>query len=109
PLDPLRDRYDAITANPPYIAEGEIASLGADIRDFEPRLALSGGADGLDVVRRIAEGAPRFLPPGGVLAMEVGAGQAAATVQLFEAAGFGDVQVNRDYGGHERVVSGARV
>ena len=101
-------RFDVVTANPPYIASGEIPGLSADIRDFEPRLALDGGSDGLAVVRRIVEEAPPFLASGGVLAVEIGAGEAAATVALLEGRGFTDVRVDRDYGKIERVVSGIR-
>jgi release factor glutamine methyltransferase len=101
-------RFDVITANPPYIASAEIEGLMADVRDFEPRLALDGGRDGLDLVRRIIAGAPAFLDPEGVLAMEIGAGEAPATRALFEEHGYQDVQVERDYGKIERVVSGHR-
>lgn len=99
-------RFDVITANPPYIATGEIAGLMPDVRDHEPRLALDGGADGLDLVRRIVNEAPDHLVPGGVLAMEIGAGEAPSTVALFEARGFGDIRVHRDIARIERVVSG---
>ena len=103
---PLGDaRYDLITANPPYIATGEIDTLQADIRDHEPRLALDGGADGLDLVRRIVAAAPRYLRASGALAMEIGAGQAPEVERLFRAH-FVDVKSTRDYGGHDRVVSG---
>jgi release factor glutamine methyltransferase len=101
-------RFDVVTANPPYIASGEIAGLSADIRDFEPRLALDGGPDGLDVVRRIVAEAPSCLEPGGVIALEIGAGEAASSVALLEAGGFTEVRVDRDYGKIERVVSGVR-
>jgi release factor glutamine methyltransferase len=101
-------RFELVTANPPYIPDGEIAGLVPDIRLFEPGLALSGGADGLDVVRRIAREAPAHLEPGGVLAIEVGAGQAADVRELFVAAGFRAIEIARDYGRHERVVSGLR-
>lgn len=100
------DRYDLITANPPYIASAEIEDLMADVRDFEPRVALDGGADGLDLVRRIVEEAPKHLVPGGVLALEIGAGQADAACALFEARGFRDVRKDRDMARIERVVSG---
>lgn len=100
------ERFDVVTANPPYIASGEIATLEPDVREFEPRLALDGGADGLDLVRRVVEGAPAALVPGGVLAVEIGAGEADATRALFEARGFEGVEVRRDYGRIERVVSG---
>jgi len=99
-------RFDAIAANPPYIATGDIAQLSPDIREHEPRLALDGGADGLAVVRRIVEGAPRVLAPGGVLALEVGAGQAAPVARLLEEQGFSRVTTTRDYARIERVVDG---
>jgi release factor glutamine methyltransferase len=99
-------RFDLVTANPPYIAAGEMASLMPDVREHEPRLALDGGPDGLAFVRRIVAGASSRLVPGGVLAVEVGAGQAGLVVPLLAAAGFSRVEVERDYGRIERVVSG---
>lgn len=99
-------RFDLVTANPPYIAVGEVDSLPVDIRDFEPRRALVGGDDGLAILRRLVAGAPAHLVDGGVLATEVGAGQASAAVGLFETGGFRDIEVRRDYGRIERVVSG---
>lgn len=101
-----RRRFDVITANPPYIASAEIPTLMPDVRDHEPKLALDGGDDGLVIVRRIVTGAPAHLEPGGLLAMEIGAGEAPATVALFEAGGFVDVRVHRDIARIERVVSG---
>jgi release factor glutamine methyltransferase len=101
-----RPRFDLVTANPPYIPEPEIATLAPTIKDFEPRIALSGGDDGLDLVRRIVREAPVHLAPGGVLAMEIGAGQAEAVAGLFEARGFVDVERTKDLAGIERVVSG---
>jgi release factor glutamine methyltransferase len=100
------ERFELITANPPYIPSAEIAALAADIREFEPRLALDGGADGLAVIRRIVEAAPGHLQPGGVLALEVAWDQAPAVSEILAAAGFEQVERRRDYGGHERVVSG---
>jgi release factor glutamine methyltransferase len=109
PLDRHADlELELITANPPYIPEGELSSLPIDIVGFEPSLALSGGADGLDVIRRIVGGALRRLRPGGVLALEMGTGQAERVRDLFAEAGFVDVRVNKDYGGHDRVASGVR-
>lgn len=102
------ERFDLVTANPPYVLHGEIAELQQEIRDFEPRLALDGGADGLALLPAIAEGAARRLTPGGTLAVEIGAGQSDAVARLFERTGFVDVRRYRDYGGHERVVSGRR-
>ena len=99
-------RFELITANPPYIADPEFATLPADVRGFEPRMALTGGPDGLDVLRRVIGGARARLRPGGVLAVEMGAGQAEGVKALFAEAGFTDIAVDNDYGGHERVVSG---
>ena len=74
----------------------------------EPALALDGGPDGLALVRRLVADAPALLAPGGALALEIGAGQAAATAELLRAAGFTDVRTRRDLGGVERVVSGVK-
>jgi len=105
-LSGRRARFDLITANPPYIPDAEIAELPVDVRGFEPHLALAGGADGLSLVRRIVKEAPDHLAPGGVLALEVMAGQAPAVREIFSERGFVDVLVKKDLGGHERVVSG---
>jgi release factor glutamine methyltransferase len=99
-------RFDLITANPPYVTTAEIETLDADVREHEPRLALDGGADGLDLVRAIVEAAPAHLNPGGVLAMEIGADQGPATAALYEARGFTGVRVEKDYGRRDRVVVG---
>jgi release factor glutamine methyltransferase len=99
-------RFDLVTANAPYVASREIASLPADVRDHEPRVALEGGPDGLDIVRRIVAGAPGRLRACGILAVEVGAGQAHAAADLFARAGFVDIAIARDYARIERVVSG---
>lgn len=101
-------RFDLVTGNPPYIPSGDIAGLDADVRDHEPRLALDGGKDGLDVVRRILPRAFGRLRPGGVLALEIGHDQAPRVKDLFRSAGFADVAGERDYGGIERVVSGLK-
>jgi release factor glutamine methyltransferase len=103
-----RWRFDLITANPPYIAEAEIPTLAVDVREFEPRIALTPGADPYAITRRIVETAPRFLDAGGALAMEIGAGQADDVIAIFERVGFTDVTTKKDLGGHRRVVSGVR-
>ena len=102
------ERFELITANPPYIPSAELGALAPDIRDFEPRVALDGGTDGLDVVRAVVAGASAHLEPNGVLAVEVGHDQAPRTTELFKRSGFVEVGVQKDYGGHERVVSGVR-
>src|SRR4030095_12214935 len=83
-LVPGRDRFDLITANPPYIAEPDLLGLPVDVGRFEPKLAPAGGPGGLAILRRIVAEAPRFLEPGGALAVEVGAGQAPDVQRLFE-------------------------
>jgi release factor glutamine methyltransferase len=84
-----------------------MAALPADVKT-EPALALDGGLDGLALVRRLVAAASGLLAPRGALALEIGAGQAAATAALLDAAGFTDVATRRDLAGVERVVSGAR-
>ncbi len=101
-------KLDLVTANPPYIPDAAYAGLPPDIRDFEPRLALASGADGLDVTRRIVAESPAMLAPGGILAIEIDDSAAEAVTALFAAAGFCDVVVTRDYAGRDRVVSGRR-
>jgi release factor glutamine methyltransferase len=103
-LDP-RERFDLITANPPYIPASAIGALDPTIRDFEPRLALEGGDDGLEVIRRIAAEAPAHLAPGGVLALEIQFDQGERVRELVAQAGLTEIETRRDYGGHERVVS----
>jgi release factor glutamine methyltransferase len=100
--------FDLITANPPYIPTREIEELAADIRDHEPRLALDGGEDGLSVVRRLVEEAPRHLVAGGLLALEIGSDQGQAVRDLMLRSGWGDVGVKQDLGQRDRIVSGIR-
>lgn len=95
------ERFDLILCNPPYIADG--ASLPAEVRDHEPAEALFAGADGLDDYRALAPLLPGQLAAGGVAAVEVGAGQAAAVSALMQAAGLA-TSTARDLGGHERCV-----
>ena len=99
-----RRRFDLIASNPPYIPHGELAGLQREVR-FEPALALDGGADGLDFYRRIAEGAPEHLNPGGSVYLEVGAGEAQAVLELLrghiDCAQAGTI---KDRNGIERVV-----
>lgn len=99
-------RFDLVTANPPYIPAGDIASLPVDVRDFEPRLALDGGPDGLDLVREIVKQAPAHLTPGGLLALEIAFDQGPRTADLLREQGYQDVAIAKDLGGRDRVVSG---
>jgi release factor glutamine methyltransferase len=91
---------DVITANPPYVPDGE--GVAEEVR-HEPAVAVRGGKDGLDFIRRIVGGAGRFLPPGGSLVMEFGHGQADAVRDLIVAAGdFDEPRILRDHQGMER-------
>ncbi len=83
----LRGPFDVIVSNPPYIASGDIATLPAEVRSFDPRVSLDGGADGLNCYRVIAAAAPALLAPDGVLAVELGVGQSEPVAALFAAAG----------------------
>jgi len=97
--------FDVIVSNPPYVATAELADLAPEVRDHEPRLALDGGTDGLDVYRRIAAEAPAALRPGGRLVLEVGDGQADGVGQLLSASGqFADIEVRPDLNRVDRVV-----
>ena len=100
---PLEKKFDIIVSNPPYIPAGDIAGLDKDVQQ-EPRGALDGGADGLDFYRRITAEAMGHMAEEGVLAFEIGVGQAAAVQQLCLDAGFVKTAVRKDYAGIERMV-----
>ena len=104
-LSALAARFDLIVANPPYVATSDLERVAPELR-HEPRVALDGGADGLDVVRRLVEEAPPRLLPGGWLLLEVGAGQAMVVAALLGSAGASQREVIRDLAGIERVVAG---
>jgi release factor glutamine methyltransferase len=104
---PLAGHFDLIVSNPPYIPTQEIETLSAEVRS-EPRMALDGGADGLDLVRRLVADSVHVLTQDGWLAMEIGAGQAEAAMNILRTAGYHDVGSRRDLAGIERVVFGRR-
>jgi len=95
-LPPDGTRFDLIIANLPYIPAGEIASLSPEVR-HDPASALDGGADGLDLIRRLIDTAPGRLDPGGALLLEIGSGQADAVNTLLSARKFRDISVRPDY------------
>jgi release factor glutamine methyltransferase len=96
--------FDLIVANPPYIPSGDIGTLAPDVSDFDPRTALDGGSDGLDCYRAIAATTPALLKPGGVLVVELGAGQSPAVTALFLAAGLAPSPPRVDLGGVARAL-----
>ena len=95
-----------IACNPPYIPSGDIAGLDAGVRDYEPRSALDGGADGLDFYRAIAQRWGKALRLGGSLVFEVGIGQAQDVERILTMNGFEQVQSTQDTQGIWRVVEG---
>lgn len=97
-------QFDVIVSNPPYVAASEADSLPANVRDFEPHVALFAGDDGLDVVRPLIHAAPRYLKAGGHLLIEVAYNQAAAVRELLDESVWGDIVTYRDSLQHERVV-----
>jgi release factor glutamine methyltransferase len=102
----LEERFACITVNPPYIPRAELAALAPDVRDFEPHLALDAGEDGLSFYRRLAQGAPAYLVPGGALMAEVGYDQAEQVAALWSEHGLRDVRCHKDLAGIARVVTG---
>jgi len=98
------ETFDLILSNPPYIPTADCETLQQEVMQ-EPRMALDGGTDGLDFYRRIAQGAGRHLVPGGMIAVEVGIGEAGDVAALFTSAGLSDVQAINDLYGIARIVS----
>jgi release factor glutamine methyltransferase len=105
----LRGPFDIIVSNPPYIASADIAGLAPEVRDFDPRLALDGGRDGLDYYRIIAAAAPGLLGPGGLVVVELGIGQAQAVSALFAAAGLAPSPPRADLNGVPRALAARKV
>ena len=96
--------FDLIISNLPYIPSAEIATLQPEVRDFDPRAALDGGADGLDFYRKLAAEAKPFLQPGGKIMLEFGDGQAEAIRTIFEAEKWIVEAVKEDYSHRARIL-----
>ena len=105
-LDGIEGVFDVVISNPPYISSGDIAGLDAEVREFDPRLALDGGADGLEAYREIAKGLINVLPEGWGF-FEIGAEQAqdVAAILKREAPASAEIRHFKDLGGHIRCVA----
>ncbi len=99
--------YDLIVSNPPYIPKNEMETISPEVH-YEPKTALLGGEDGMDFYRAITAEYKKALKPGGMLAFEVGAGEAAAAQKLLENAGFKEINNAKDLGGISRAVYGLK-
>ena len=108
PLDVrLRGAVDVIVSNPPYVAESEWEGLPAEVRDFEPKVALAGGEDGLLFYRRLAAEAGPWLAPDGMLMAEIGETQGAEIISIFEATGW-EADISQDLTDRDRFLTARR-
>lgn len=98
----IHGRFNLIVCNPPYIRSADILTLQREVREWEPRIALDGGEDGLDFYRRLAREIPRYIAKGGMLMLEVGEGQAEEVLKLFEKRDY--AMVVKDYSGVDRIL-----
>lgn len=102
----VEGKFDLIVSNPPYIESEIVGTLMEEVKDYEPHLALDGGADGLDFYREITTEAKKYLCRGGMLFFEIGYNQAQAVSELLKDAGYIEVEVKKDLAGLDRVVCG---
>jgi release factor glutamine methyltransferase len=107
PIMPQMDveKFDLIVCNPPYVSAVEFERLGKNVKDYEPKLALFAGDDGLDIYRRIIKDANQFLKPDAALMLEIGYKQGEIVKQLLEQAGcFSGITIEKDYCDNDRVI-----
>jgi release factor glutamine methyltransferase len=104
-LDPAARRFEMIVSNPPYVAEADLAGLQREVRDHEPRVALTPGGDGLSVIRRLLADSPRFLRAGGHLLFEIGFNQHEAVRRLIDPRVWTTLDIHRDLQGIPRTVA----
>lgn len=104
-FDPVAGTFDLIVSNPPYISDAEMPGLAPEVARFDPKIALTPGGDGLDPYRIIAQTAPRFLAPNGKVIVEIGHTQARDVADLFQQAGFTDIETLQDLEQKDRVVA----
>lgn len=111
PLIPQLDagKFDLIVCNPPYVSSGEYESLDKNVKEYEPKIALWAGSDGLDIYRRIAEKISDFLKADGSLILEIGYSQGQAVRELLEKTGyFDEINVEKDYHDNDRIITGLK-
>jgi release factor glutamine methyltransferase len=98
------DKFDLIVCNPPYVSSAEFEKLSKNVKDYEPKMALFAGDDGLDIYRRIIAEAGQFLKPDAALMLEIGYKQGQAVRQLLEQTGcFGGITIEKDHCGNDRI------
>lgn len=102
----IEDKFDVIVCNPPYIESKVINDLESDVKDYEPRIALDGGEDGLDFYKKIIPFSKNYLFSGGSVYFEIGYNEGNAVKNLFEENGFCDVKIYKDLAGLDRIVCG---
>ncbi len=102
------EKFDLIMSNPPYIAVSEMEDLMPEVRDHDPRMALTDEGDGLSFYRRIASECKNYLKPDGYLILEIGYDQGESVPEILKEAGFGKVRVTKDLAGLDRVVTAHR-
>ena len=113
-LTPLKNRYleekvDFLVSNPPYVIRNKIASLMPEVANYEPRIALDGGEDGLSFYRRIIEKAPEYLKSQGYLVLELGIDQVSRVKEMIEKTSkFESIEITKDYSEIDRVISAQR-
>lgn len=100
----LGDKFDLIVSNPPYIKSADIATLDTEVKDYDPMLALDGGADGYRDYKKLAERIPNWLKDGGYVLLEVGIGQAETVAQIFQEKGLSLCEIAKDLSGINRCV-----
>lgn len=99
-------KFDIIVSNPPYIQSEEIEKLDIEVKNFDPRIALDGGKDGLEFYRKISSNAPKQLKTGGYIFFELGIDQSEDVKKIMEECGFVDIQIVKDYNKIERIIYG---
>lgn len=99
------ERFDLIVSNPPYVPAADIAGLQREVREHEPRIALTDGGDGLSIIRRLVRGSPRYLKPGGRLIFEFGMGQVERVLAMFSAEIWRSATADDDFQGIPRIVT----